>query len=388
MDFSLSSEQKMILDTVREFVRRELMPLEPEVQKADAEGRVFMDRPRLRALQQRARTAGLWGLMTPEEYGGADVGRLMTALIAIETAHALIPFQYGGSADNILFAGNPEQQERYLRPVIAGERVSCFGLTEPGGGSDATNIQTAAVRTDAGWAINGRKIFISNGSEADFAIIFAVTDKEKRHRGGITAFLVDREMGWSSTPMRFMSSWSAAEIELVDVQVPESAVLGEVGHGFELAMRWIGNGRIQIPARAVGIAQRLLEMGIDFARQRVAFGSPIADYQAIQWMIADSAIEIEQVKWMTLHTAWKADAGGDVRHDQSIAKISGAQMVWRVVDRVMQIHGGTGYTRDLPIERIMREVRVLRIFEGTDEIQKRTIARNLIRGHVPVSSWD
>jgi acyl-CoA dehydrogenase len=388
MDFSLSSEQKMILQTVREFVRRELMPLEAEVQKADTEGRVFMDRARLQALQARAKTAGLWGLMTPEEYGGADVGRLMTALIAMETAHALVPFQYGGSADNILFAGNDEQKERYLLPVIAGERLSCFALTEPGGGSDATNIQTMAVRDGSGWVINGRKIFISNGSDADFAIVFAVTDKEKRHRGGITAFLVDREMGWSSTPMKFMSAWAAAEIELVDVRVPDSAVLGEVGGGFDLAMRWIGNGRIQIPARSVGTAQRLLEMGIEFARQRVAFGSPIADYQAIQWMIADSAIEIEQVKWATLHTAWKADTGADVRHDQSIAKISGAQMVWRVVDRVMQIHGGTGYTRDLPIERVMREVRVLRIFEGTDEIQKRTIARNLIRGHVPVNSWD
>jgi alkylation response protein AidB-like acyl-CoA dehydrogenase len=244
------------------------------------------------------------------------------------------------------------------------------------------------VKDGAGWVINGRKIFISNGSDADFAIVFAVTDKEKRHRGGITAFLVDREMGWSSTPMKFMSSWAAAEIELVDVRVPDSAVLGEVGRGFELAMRWIGNGRIQIPARAVGTAQRLLEMGIEFAKQREAFGSPIADFQAIQWMIADSAIEIEQVKWVTLHAAWKADQGADVRHDQSIAKISGAQMVWRVVDRVMQIHGGTGYTRDLPIERIMREVRVLRIFEGTDEIQKRAIARNLIRGHVPVNAWD
>ena len=388
MDFSLSSEQKMILDTVRQFVRRELMPLEADVQRADADGHVYMDRARLRDLQQRARAAGLWGLLTPEEYGGADVGRLMTALIGMETAHALVPFQYGGSADNILFSGNDEQKHRYLLPVIAGERLSCFALTEPGGGSDATNIQTMAVKDGSDWVINGRKIFISNGSDADFAIVFAVTDKEKRHRGGITAFLVDREMGWSSTPMRFMSAWAAAEIELVDVRVPDSAVLGEVGRGFELAMRWIGNGRIQIPARAVGTAQRLLEMGISFAKQREAFGSPIADFQAIQWMIADSAIEIEHVKWVTLHTAWKADMGLDVRHDQSIAKISGAQMVWRVADRVMQIHGGTGYTRDLPIERIMREVRVLRIFEGTDEIQKRAIARNLIRGYVPVNSWD
>ena len=152
-------------------------------------------------------------------------------------------------------------------------------------------------------------------------------------------------------------------------------------------MKWIGQGRIIIPARAVGQAQRLLEMAIEYSRQRIAFGHPIADYQAIQWMLADSAVELEQVKWLVLHAAWKADQGGDARHEASMAKLAGAGMIWRVVDRVMQIHGGMGYTKEMPIERVMRDVRVYRIYEGTDEIQRRSIARNLLKGHARLGSW-
>jgi alkylation response protein AidB-like acyl-CoA dehydrogenase len=244
------------------------------------------------------------------------------------------------------------------------------------------------VKRNGSWLLNGRKIFISGAEAADFAIVFAVTDKEKRHRGGITAFLVDRDMGWTSSPIPLMSSWSASEVYFNDVCVPDENVLGSVGRGFELAMQWIGSGRLLIPARAVGQAQRLLEIGLEYAKQRHAFGAPIADYQAIQWMLADSAVEIEQVKWMTLHAAWKADQAKDVRHEASMAKLSGAQMVWRVADRMLQLHGGMGYTREVGIERVLREVRVYRIFEGTDEIQKRSVARNLLRGHAPVVSWD
>jgi acyl-CoA dehydrogenase len=388
MDFGLSDEQRMILDTTREFVRRELLPLEAEVTRAELQGRDFPDHATVRALQQKARTAGLWGLLTPEEYGGANLGVLMTALISMETARALIRFSFGGSADNILYGCNEEQKKRYLLPVIEGERRSCFALTEPDTGSDATNIQMSAVQDGSDWVLNGQKVFISGAETADFAIVFAVTDKEKRHRGGITAFLVDREMGWTTSRIPLMSNWSASEVVFNDVRVPHCNVLGEVGKGFELAMAWIGSGRLLIPARAVGQAQRLLEMGLDYARGRKAFGAPIADYQAIQWMLADSAVEIDQVKWMTLRAAWKADQGKDVRHEASMAKLSGAQMVWRVADRMLQVHGGMGYTREVPIERVLREVRVYRIFEGTDEIQKRTIARNLLRGHTRVGAWD
>jgi acyl-CoA dehydrogenase len=185
-----------------------------------------------------------------------------------------------------------------------------------------------------------------------------------------------------------MGAWRPAEINFEGVRVPDDNILGEVGKGFQLAMAWIGQGRIIIPARAIGQAQRLLEMALDYSRQRIAFGHPIAEYQAIQWMLADSAVEIEQVKWLVLHAAWKADQGGDARHEASIAKLAGAGMIWRVVDRVMQIHGGMGYTKEMPIERVMRDVRVYRIYEGTDEIQRRSIARNLLKGHATLRGWD
>lgn len=388
MDFSLTPEQKMLVEMTREFVKRELMPLEREVQRAEIEGRRFPDEETLRSLQLKAKEIGLWGLMTPPEYGGAGLDYVTTCLILMETAKAFVPFTYGGSADNILYACNEEQKKRYLIPTINGERKSCFALTEPTAGSDATRIRMTAVKDGSEWVLNGEKIFITNGMEADFAIVFAVTDKEKGPRGGITCFLVDREMGWKSYYIPTMGSWGPARLVFDNVRVPEENVLGEVGQGFQLAMKWIGNGRILIPARAVGQAQRLLEMGLQYARQRVAFGQPIGEFQAIQWMLADSAVEIEQVKWLVLYAAWKADQGKDVRHEASMAKLAGAQMVWRVADRVMQIHGGMGYTKEMPIERVLRDVRVYRIYEGTDEIQKRSIARNLLREYVQIGAWD
>ncbi len=227
MDFGLTDEQRLILSTVREFVTRELLPLEAEAQRAELEGRSFPGPGDLRRLQQRAKTAGLWGLLTPEEYGGANLGLLMTALISMETSRALIPFSYGGYADNILYVANAEQKQRYLVPTIEGDRTSCFALTEPDTGSDATNIQMPAVRDGPCWVLNGRKVFITNGLEADFAIVFAVTDKTKGHQGGVTAFLVDRAMGWNSRPIQTMGAWRPAEISFDDVRVPEENVLGE-----------------------------------------------------------------------------------------------------------------------------------------------------------------
>ena len=391
MDFRLTPEQKMILDTVRSFVTAELMPLEAEMQAAELAGRghLFPDRDTVRSLQQKGQELGLWGINTPEEYGGADLGSQLTALISMELAHCLVPFQFGGSADNILFHCSDEQKREYLLPTIAGDRLSCFAITEPHAGSDATNIRMSAVQEPGGdWILNGEKIFITGGNEADFAIVFAVTDKEKGARGGITAFLVDRAMGWTSRFISTMGSWGPARLAFQDVRVPSRNVLGEVGFGFKLAMEWIGYGRIRIPARAIGQAERLLQMGLEYAEQRVAFGHPIADYQAIQWMLADSAIELEAARLMVMHAAWKQDEGLDYRHESSIAKFYGAQTAGRIADRVMQIHGGMGYTKELPIERMYREVRLYRIFEGTDEIQKRSIARDLLRGRVRIGEWD
>jgi acyl-CoA dehydrogenase len=381
MDFSLTDEQRMIQRTVRDFVTRELLPLEGEVLRREREGQVGITRAQLRELQLRAKEFGFWGINTPEEYGGANLGPIMLALVTMELARTFIPFVFGGSADNILYYCNEEQKRRYLLPTIAGERISCFALTEPGAGSDAASIQMAARLDGDQWVLNGEKTFITNGNDADFAMVFAVTDKEKRARGGITCFLVDREMGWRSSYIPTMGEWGPAALSFEDVRVPAGNVLGEVGQGFSLGMQWIGLGRWIYGARAVGAAERLLQMAVDHANARVTFGQPIGERQAIQWMIADSEVEIEATKWLTFHAAWMAEQGHDTRHAAALAKLHGATMANRVADRVLQIHGGMGFTRELPIERWYREMRVWRIFEGTDEIQRFIIARDLLRGY-------
>ena len=376
VDFSLSEEERQIRDTVRSFIAKEVMPLEADVLRNERAGRPGLDRGVLRDLQLKARRSGFWGVNTPEEYGGMNLGAVMSAIISMETGRTFVPFSFGGYADNILYACNEEQKKRYLLPTIEGERTSCFAITEPGAGSDARNIRTTARKDGRDYVISGEKTFITRGNEADFVMVFAVVPD-----AGVTCFLADRDMGWKSEPIPTMGEWGPASLVFDDVRVPEENVLGEVGKGFDLAMSWIRQGRYMIPARAVGSAERLLQMAIDYAKIRQSMGHPIADYQAIQWQIADSQVEIESAKWLTLYAAWRVQQGMDARHASSIAKLDGAVMANRVVDRVMQIHGGMGYTKELPVERWYRELRLLRIYEGTDEIQRRTIARNLIKGY-------
>jgi acyl-CoA dehydrogenase len=300
----------------------------------------------------------------------------------MEIGRTFVPFTFGGNADNILYFCNDEQKERYLIPTINGERRSCFALTEPGAGSDAANIKMRAVKDGDHYVLNGEKVFITGGNEADFAMVFAVTAPEKGGHGGVTCLLVDREMGWKSSYIPTMGDWGPASLYFENVRVPATNILGEPGKGFDLGMQWIGAGRWRIPASAVGTAERALQMAIDYAKQRVSMGHPIAEYQAIQWMIADSHVEIESTRWLVLYAAWLAENGKDARHAASVAKLHGATMVNHVIDRVMQIHGGMGYTKELPIERWYRLVRLYRIFEGTDEIQRYIISRNLLKGHV------
>jgi acyl-CoA dehydrogenase len=376
VDFSLNDEERQIRDTVRAFIEREVMPLEADVLRNERAGRPGVERETIRELQLKARRSGFWGVLTPEEYGGMDLGPVMAAIIAMETGRTFVPFAFGGTADNILYFANEEQKQRYLIPTIEGERISCFAITEPGAGSDARSIRTSARRDGGDYVINGEKTFITNGNDADFVMVFAVVPDV-----GVTCFLVDRDMGWKSEPIVTMGEWGPASLVFDDVRVPAENVLGEPGTGFDLAMAWIRRGRFMIPARAVGSAERLLQMAIDYAKIRHSMGQPIAEYQAIQWQIADSQVEIEGAKWLTLYAAWREQAGLDGRHAASIAKLNGAVMANNVVDRVLQIHGGMGYTKELPIERWYRELRLLRIYEGTDEIQRRTIARNLLKGH-------
>lgn len=382
MHLRLTEEQKMIQKTVRQFVEKELMPLEPEVLRNEREGREGISKQKIRELQLKAKEAGFWGINTPEEYGGANLGQMMLALITMELARTFVPFRFGGYADNILYYCNEEQKKRYLIPTIKGERISCFAFTEPGAGSDTRRIKMTAVKDGNEWVLNGEKIFITQGNDADFAMVFAVTDKEQQAKGGgVTCFLVDRDMGWRSEPILTMGEWGPASLIFENVRVPEENILGELHGGYQLGLEWIGFARWIVGARAVGVAERLLEMGIEYAKQRVTFGQPIAERQAIQWMIADSAVEIEAARWLVFNAAWTLDQGKDNRHLASMAKLFGANMGNRVVDRVLQIHGGMGYTKELPIERWYREARLWRIYDGTDEIQRMIIARNLIKGH-------
>ncbi len=384
MDLSLSDEEKSIREWVRTFVTREIMPLEPTVLERERRNEQGLRPEELKELQDKAKAAGFFGVQTPEEYGGMALGAVMMALIEIELGRSFVQFRFAGDADNILYDANAEQQASYLLPTISGEKKSCFAITEPGAGSDARSIRTSAVRDGDEWVINGEKTFITGGNEADFCMVFAVTDKEKGANGGVTCFLVDREAGWTSKPIDTMGEWGPAALVFQDVRVPHSAILGGEGHGFDLAMRWIGRGRYLLPARALGASERLVEMAMEHARNRITFGQPIAERQAIQWMLADSAVEIEALRWLVLSAAWQIDQGMDSRHAQSMAKLYGGVKANEIVDRVLQIHGGMGYTRELPVERWYRELRLLRIYEGTDEIQRRTIARNLLAAHASV----
>jgi acyl-CoA dehydrogenase len=384
MDLRLTDEERSIREWVRTFVEREVVPLEPEVLRRERAGERGLRPDELRSLQDKARRSGFFGILTPQLYGGMGLSAVMAALVEVELGRSFVPFRFGGAADNILYDANEAQREQYLLPTIEGDLKSCFAITEPGAGSDAKAIRTSARLDGDEWVINGEKTFITGGCEADFCMVFAVTDPERGANGGVTCFLVDRDKGWTSTPIATMGEWGPASLSFVDVRVPASAVLGEVGHGFSLAMRWIGQGRYLLPARALGACERMVEMAMDHARNRVTFGQPLAERQAIQWMIADSAVEIEALRWLVLSAAWQVDTGVDSRQAQSIAKLYGGVKANEIVDRMLQIHGGMGYTRELPLERWYRELRLLRIYEGTDEIQRRTIGRNLLRGHATV----
>ncbi|AVT35420.1 acyl-CoA dehydrogenase family protein [Plantactinospora sp. BB1] len=382
MDFSLGDEERAIRDTARAFIRNEVMPLESEVLRRERAHQPGLRRDELRELQLKAKAFGFWGLDTPEEYGGMALPAVTQSLIWTEIGRSFVPFRFGGEADNILFEADAAQREEFLIPTIEGDRISCFAITEPGAGSDVANIRLRARRDGDDWVLRGEKTFITNGNDADFAIVVAVTDPDRKvHEGGATAFLVDRAMGWTSEPIQTMGEGGPASLVFDDVRVPHRNILGELGQGFALGMRWIGKGRYLIPSHALGIAERALGMAIEYANTRQTFGKPIGANQAIQWMIADSETELEAARWLVLRAAWTVDTGSDSRHATSMAKLYGAGMVNRVVDRVMQIHGGMGYTRELPIERWYRQVRLLRIFEGTDEMQRLIISRDLLRGY-------
>ena len=377
----LTQIQTDIRDTVRSFATRDLLPREAAILKREREGgpgRLTADESQ--ELQQLAKKSGLWGIDTPEEYGGADLPSTTIALVIEELGHSIFDFRFGGSAPDILYQATPDQQAEYLVPTIAGDRRFCLALTEASSGSDARNISTSAVRRGSDWVVTGEKMWISYAGDADYAIVFANTVDDGGAKG-VTAFLIDRDMGWTAELIEVMGSHVPYTLYLDEVVVPGSHVLGAVNRGFSLVMSTLNRSRtVVLPSRNVGASVRLLGMAVDYAKQRTTFGKTLAERENIQWMLAESDIEIRAARALTMDAAQLVDAGLDSRYAASAAKYFAAQTSNRVVDRVMQIHGAVGYAKGTVIERFYRDLRVERIYLGSDEMQLSTVARGLLGG--------
>lgn len=385
MDLELSDDQKMLIEQIRRFVREEIVPLEDKLDP-DASELEPEDFARLTA---KVRDMGFWGLDVPEEYGGAGIDLVTRTLIAIEMsqhrAGLYVPcygvFGMMGLAQ--LYEATEEQKERYLKPVLRGEKKGFFGLTEPSGGSDpARAIQTKAVRDGDDWVINGAKVYISGADKAQFGLVFARTDPNAG-RNGVTCFLVDTDMpGFHVRRVihTLRSSHYATELQFEDLRVPHQNVLGEVNRGFAIANDRLSRQRIPYAAACIGVAIRSQEMAIEYAKQRETFGAPLATRQLIQSMIIDNELDIRTARWFTLDAAHKAERGEPFRMEAAMAKLVATEASSRVVDRSMQVHGGIGMTKDLPLERWYREMRIRRVGEGPNEVQRLIIARDLLGG--------
>ena len=381
MDFELPEDLAILQKTVRRFVQEEMIPLEKQVPETEDLPPEIMTR-----LQNKAKELGLWALEVPQELGGAGLGCLTICLIYEETSKtALLPFRgssiFGPRVGPILLSCDEAQKEKYLYPVIRGEKRACFAMSEPNAGSDAASIRTTAIKDGNSYVINGAKTWISGADKSDFAQVFAVTDPSKGAKG-ITCFLVDMDTpGVKITnKIEMMISDRPCEVVFQDCRVPESAVVGGCGRGFEIGQKWLTFNRIvSHGAKALGVAERCIEMSVKYAKQRVTFGKPLITRQAIQWMLADSACQLYAARLMVHHAAWKLDHGLDAHFETAMVKLHCSEMVGGVVDKALQIHGAMGLTKDLPIERWYRDVRSRRITEGTSEIQRMLIARHLIR---------
>lgn len=384
MDFRLPEELQMLQQTMRRFVEKECLPLELELCNTDPDW-VELPEKEYNRIANKLKENGLWALTAPTELGGGGVGPLGMVVAQEEKSKTTIgtahhsPF--GGEPPGILYNAKGEQVDKYLLPMIRGEKRSAMANTEPGAGSDAAAIQTTAVKQGDHWVINGTKLFSTLADRADFLFVTAVTDKEKRGRGGITMFLVDSDAEGFKVNRKVPVIRPQYSTELIfdQVKVPESQVLGEVGQGFQLFKEWAAYGRIRMAATCLGMAQRALDMSIKHAKQRETFGKPLAKRQAIQWMLVDSALDIKTARLLTYETAWKLENGEDVLEEASMCKLHATEMAFRVLDRAIQIHGGMGLTKELPLERWFRDIRVMRIVEGATEIQKFIIARKMLR---------
>lgn len=375
MEFAISDELTLFVDGVRQFREKELMPLEHDFL---VDGRLDLDVRT--ALEEKARQQGFWALDVPEVYGGQGMGTLGACLVAEELFKHPAMFEFGGSPEPILYKGNDDQKRRYLYPIVKEGRHSCYAFTEPSGGSDFASIRTTAVRDGDNWVINGTKIFISHVDRADFVILFATVDREKKTRG-ITCFLLDKGSPGFTISRRIPTmgdDWEPYELIFRNCVVPDANRLGEVGDGWKLAGHQLTHGRLKIAAYQLGIAQRCIDIAVDWAKQRIAWDKPIATRQAIQWMLADSVTELDAARMLVYRAAWMADEDRPIENEAFMAKLYATEMAQRVTDRCLQILGGLGYSKEVPIQSFYRQVRLWRIGHGTGEIHRWMIARNLL----------
>jgi acyl-CoA dehydrogenase len=384
VDFQLAEEHRMLKDLVARFVRDEMMPLESNVIARDAAGQGTYLAPEEHArLDKVARELGLFGLDAPEDVGGVDLP--MVALVGVEEelGRTVVGYTLPPDSPNLrmlMQTADERQRAAYLEPYVAGKTISAMGISEPGAGSDAAGIQTRAVRDGDDWVLNGRKIWISRASEADFTIVMAVTDREKRARGGMSAFLVDKGTPGFNVLRRIpmIGGVYTYEIALEDCRVEGWKLLGAEGGGFGPMQTRLGTRRIQMASWATGAAQRALDMLIEYAPQRKTFGVPLSERQAIQFWASEAATKIHATRLMTYHCAWKLDQGMDVRNEISMIKWYATEMAWETVDRVQQAFGAMGMTKELPLALMAEKVRTMRIYDGATEIHKWVVARNLL----------
>lgn len=382
MDFSIPEELLMLKRTAKRFVEKECRPLEEMVEEWD----VIPD-DILADLTKKSIEVGFWALNMPEEWGGGGVGMMGLVMVSEEfgkTSPVFSRFLTRGGDAYVLRYGTEEQRKKYLIPAIKGEKRNALCMTEPNAGTDISMIETTAVKKDKGYVINGTKHFTTGGHMADYFWVFAATDKSAG-RKKCTCFLVDRDTpGLSlSKPVKMMGRHGAFPTleSFEDCFVPSENVLGEVGQGFEIFGSVYGSGRGVTGGMNIGATEYLLEKSRDYANIRVQFGRPIGERQFIQGMIADITIELEAARWMTYNFAFDYDQGKDVRHKSAMVKVFTSDMVCRAADMALQIHGGMGYTKELPIERFYRDVRLIKIAGGSSEILRRTIARNILKGN-------
>jgi (R)-benzylsuccinyl-CoA dehydrogenase len=393
MDFTLPEELRMLRDTVARFVREELIPLEATVIRREAE-RGLTDAPLIApeieaGLARKAKAIGLYGIDVPEEYGGQNLGMLAKAVVIEEMKYSITPFILPPDSPNLWMLRETckgGQIQKYLLPYASGDKKSAIAISEPGAGSDPAGMKTRAEYKNGKWVLNGQKIWISHARHADFIIVMAVTDPEKGTRGGMTAFLVDKDTRGMSIPSVFstMGEHAPYAVFFDNVELSDDQVLGEVGHGFAPMQNRLGVRRMEIACRALGYARRCMDLMIEQANQRKTFGALLAERQQVQWWLADSWQEMEMVRWITWRLAWKMDQGEkNWRREAAMVKLQGSEMIGRVVDRAEQLFGGMGVSKDLPLEYIARACRVFRIYEGPSEVHRWFIARDLLRHGLP-----